>query len=113
MYYISDYTESIPILLSEWNHNFWTDDKPSPELSKLKIGTDGTFIWLITTICMWFFFFLDRFYNSTVFVYSLKKMSRFTKYARELSYIYILSIPFNIKCAKNEQFGLGTFLARK
>lgn len=73
MYYISDYTESIPILLSEWNHNFWTDDKPSPELSKLKIGTDGTFIWLITTICMWFFFFLDRFYNSTVFVYSLKK----------------------------------------
>ncbi len=91
MYYISDYTESIPILLSEWNHNFWTDDKPSPELSKLKIGTDGTFIWLITTICMWFFFFLDRFYNSTVFVYSLKNVSFYKICARIELHLY----PFN------------------
>ena len=34
MYYISDYTESIPILLSEWNHNFWTDDKSNTMVRK-------------------------------------------------------------------------------
>ena len=40
----SDYTVSIPISLGaiEWNRRFWRENI----LSNIKIGTDGTFIWL-------------------------------------------------------------------
>ena len=40
----SDYTVSIPISLGaiEWNLRFWRENI----LSNIKIGTDGTFIWL-------------------------------------------------------------------